>query len=70
MIILRNPIAGTATATAAGQVDAASKGALVSVSIVVFAEVNKKKGADLIVFKSHDVTSDKDSRRSRCLCCC
>ena len=39
-------------------------------AVEVFAEVNKKKGADLIVFKSHDVTNDKESRRSRCLCCC
>ena len=40
VIILRNPIAGTATATAAGLVDAASRGAQVSVSRVVFAEGN------------------------------
>ena len=43
MIILRNPIADTATATAAGLVDAASRGAQVSVSRVVFAEVNNDR---------------------------
>ena len=43
VIILRNPLTGTATATAAGQVDAASRGALVSVSRVVFAEVNNDR---------------------------
>ena len=36
-------IAGTVTATAAGQVDAASRGAQVSVSRVVFAEVNNDR---------------------------
>ena len=43
VIILRNPIAGTATATAAGQVDAASREAQVSVSRVVFAEGNNDR---------------------------
>ena len=41
-------------------------------AVEVFEDVNKKKGADLIVFKTHDATNnDKDSSRSRCcLCCC
>ena len=38
-------------------------------ALEVFEEVNKKKGADLIVFKCQDVMND--SRRSRCkICCC
>ena len=40
---LRNHIAGTATATAAGLVDAASRGAQVSVSRVVLAEGNNDR---------------------------
>lgn len=37
----------------------------------VFEEVNKKKGADLIVFKCHEADKDKHLQRSRCrFCCC
>ena len=34
----------------------------------IFEDINKKKGAELIVFKCNDVVNDKDS--SRCSYCC
>ena len=35
----------------------------------IFEDINRKKGAELILFKCNDVVNDKDSR-SRCSYCC
>lgn len=40
-------------------------------AVQIFEEVNKRKGADLIVFKTQDVTINGKIGRSRCsFCCC
>ena len=40
-------------------------------AVQIFEEVNKRKGSDLIVFKSQDVTTTGKIGRSRCpFCCC
>ena len=40
-------------------------------AVQIFEEVNKRKGADLIVFKTQDVTITGKIGRSRCsFCCC
>ena len=38
-------------------------------ALEIFEEVNKKRGADLIVFKCQDATHDRDNRRACCRVC-
>ena len=37
-------------------------------ALEIFEEINRKRGADLIVFKTQDATQTE--RESRCCCCC